>query len=336
MYTFVNKNFLIPIVETNLSKKIALNKLYQDTIYRTTKYNNDVYVIYEDCDNEQNTQIYYSDGTQIFNKNIYLDTPTNVNIVNSFSHYSHMEKNYLINNITESTDLQISDNMNISIKKSLDKSNNKKILEKNIIPTPKPTNSELNNPKPNEINEIEEPNENDKKKEQLIQLIEQSNELYYKELFNIKQLEINLKNFDLKLNKLVKKKKENIVNNIIKTQSEYQTWKKLKYKMTNDDDIFKPIEELELSYKEAPILFLSKFNYIDKIMENDGIRNFFNNVNLINLNDLYSNGNLPNESIIQFCAKYVKLSKELHYSFDNEWNYLENEMNVNSTNKLIN
>lgn len=80
---------------------------------------------------------------------------------------------------------------------------------------------------------------------------------------------------------------------------------------------------------------MSKYNYIEKIQNNESIRKLLDEINHLNLNNLYADNSLPNENVIQFCSKYMKLSKELHYYFDDhEWNYLEDEMNLNSTNKL--
>jgi hypothetical protein len=160
--------------------------------------------------------------------------------------------------------------------------------------------------------------------------------MYQKEISNIKKLELNLKTFETKLNKLNKKKREEIVNNIIKTHSEYQTWKKIKFIIDDINDVLKPIGQLELSNKVAPILFLSKYEYINKIQENEGISNLLEEINMIDLNKLYSDDILPDNKIIQFCEKYIKLSKELHYHFDHEWDYMENELNLNSTNKFAN
>ena len=169
-------------------------------------------------------------------------------------------------------------------------------------------------------------------------MIEKVNELYQKELFNIKKLELNLKTFDSKLKKLEKTKKDNIINEIIRTQCEYRTWKKIKYGIkdnSDESDVFNPIITLQESNATVPILFLSKYNYIEKIQNNESIKKLLDEINHLDLNDLYTNNTLPKDEIIQFCNKYMKLSKELHYQFDDhEWNYLENEMNLNSTNKL--
>ena len=166
-------------------------------------------------------------------------------------------------------------------------------------------------------------------------MIEEVNDLYQKELSNIKRLELNLKTFENKIKKLEKVKKDNIINEIIRTQSEYITWKKIKYGIKEDSEILKPINELEETNTIVPILFLSKYNYIDKIQNNEYIKILLDRINCLKLNDLYADNKLPDDDIIMFCNKYIKLSKELHYKFDDhEWNYLENEMNLNSTNKL--
>ena len=171
----------------------------------------------------------------------------------------------------------------------------------------------------------------------MLKMIEEVNELYQKELLKIKKLELNLRTYNNKLKQLEKTKKDNIINEIIKTQSEYRTWKKIKYGLKDNEeiDVLKPFDELKKSDDNVPILFLSKYNYIEKIQNNELIEKIFDEINQLNINDLYSDNILPNENIVQFCNKYIKLSKELHYHFDDhEWSYLEQEMNLNSTNKL--
>lgn len=392
MYTFVNKNHLIPIVISNLTDKSAFNKLYQDTICRNEEYNNNVYLVYEKDDG---LELFFSDGNNIYSKNDFNNNDKYTSIVNNLSKLNFMGNNFLlpytnIKNILEVKKNQIKE-MNLTIENKshnniILKENNKKVsfennlcskkidinenfyLKTEIVSNPsdstnnnivennlsgnnlsennlsennlsnknnntdKVTENSLGKIEENGVNRVEE----NEKKEQLITLIEQVNDLYQKELSNIKKLEMNLKVFDTKLNKLNKKKRENVINNLIKTQTEYQTWKKLKYKINDDIDILKPIEELELSGKTVPVLFLSKFDYINKIQENTGISSLFDEINLIDLNKLYTDNILPDDKIVQFCEKYVKLSKELHYHFDHDWDYLDNEMNLNSTNKLSN
>ena len=360
MYTFVNKNYLIPIVFQQLCKDDALNKLYHETVNRTKEYNEFIYVI---NDNENPIEIFYSDGINLYHKNNLKSCEGN--IIAKYDKINFLSRSYLSNNfkITYNEDENYKlKNMNLTI--------DNKFLNNNVILTETNTNTDTNtdtnthkekeyinikyiddNKKVsfkvlNECNNLEldkdvdsDKNNNDeynKKREEIIKLIEQVNDMYQKEMSNIRRLELNLKTFETKLNKLNKKKREENINNIIKTQSEYQTWKKIKYIMEDETDVLKPINELELSNKSTPILFLSKYEYINKIQENDGISNLLEKINLIDLNKLYSDDTLPNDSIVQFSEKYVKLSKELHYHFDHEWDYLENEMNANSTNKLTN
>ena len=178
----------------------------------------------------------------------------------------------------------------------------------------------------------------EEKKNKIIKMIGEVNELYQKEMIKIKKLELNLKSYESKLNKLEKKKKDLIVDDIIRTQGDYRTWKKIKYGLknyNNELDVLKPIDELEESHDIVPILFLSKYNYIEKIQKNVYISKLLDKINNLNLNILNDSEILPSD-IVQFSNKYMGLSKELHYQFDDhEWSYLENEINLNSTNKLV-
>ncbi len=373
MYTFINKNYLIPVVINSNTKLEALNELYYCTVSRSLEYNNNVYVI---CQNNNQIEFYYSNGLSIFSKNIYsnkeiliynyekinfqnnyyllnidnslidqkspdqnivpdLNSP-NQNIVSdlNLTIKNKVNENVILNNDIQTNKLNIFNNPNISKNDICEQESINLKQEQKSINLKQEKKTNYVNTDDSFVNKNTTDSNTDKKKEELIKLIEQVNDLYHKELSNIKKLEMNIKSFDAKLNKLNKKKREDIINDIIKTQSEFQTWKKLKYIIDDDIDVLKPIDELELSNKKVPVLFLSKFDYIDKIYENDGIQKIFNEINLIDLNKLYSDNILPDDKIIQFCNKYVKLSKELHYNFDHEWDYLENEMNVNSTNKL--
>jgi hypothetical protein len=353
MYTFVNKNYLVPIILNELNEDYALNKLYQETICRSKEYNESVYVI---CENENLTEIFYSDGISLYYKNNFKNN--DAEIIGKYNRINFLNKNYMVNNfkLANSEDINLqSTSMNLTINNKFDTNvilidtenlpishqvqytnEKKKVSFEHLNRIP----NEISNEIPNEIsNETLDKNIDDKynkKREEIIKLIEQVNEMYQKEISNIKRLELNLKTFENKLNKLNKKKREEIINNIVKTQSEYQTWKKIKFTIKEENDVSKPIDQLELSNKTPPILFLSKYEYINKIQENEGIRNLLEEINLIDLNKLYSDDILPDNKIIQFCDKYVKLSKELHYHFDHEWDYLENELNLNSTNKFTN
>ena len=341
MYQLINVNFLIPKITKYDTFEEALEGLQQDTILRSIKYTDKIYMLKE---KEENT-IYTSDGEQI-----YMNYSTKDNIPVKKIIYTYKKINYFENVYIQSIETQYINydtsqetKMHLKINEKKKVNLNVKFIDENIITQQTPTSTtpsttpststNINND--NQINKQDIINE---KKEEIIKMIEKVNELYQKELSKIKKLELNLKTYNFKLKKLEKTKNDNIINEIIKTQSEYRTWKKIKYglnKDTNETDILKPISELEESGEKVPILFLSKYNYIEKIQNNESISKLLDEINQLNLNDLYSNNLLPNNNIVQFCNKYMKLSKELHYHFDDhEWSYLEHEMNFNSTNKL--
>lgn len=321
MYTFVNKNLLIPIIIINLNEYDAINKLYYETINRNNEYNELVYVV-----SEMNEEIiiFYSDGNCIYYKNILSDEIVvkykykKIKLLNN--QYIFKIKTDLENNkINNKSDIN---SMNLSI---CNKFSNNIMLFEDLI---KDNNNEI-------INSInKDDDEENLKKKNLIKLIEEVNEMYNKEISNSKKLEKKIKIFDNKINKLNKKKREIVVNDIIKTQSEYQTWKKIKYIIKSESNIIKPIHELELSYLQCPVFFLSKYEYFNNIIQNEEIINLLEEINCIDINKLYNDTNYLNKKIIEFSINYVKITKDLYYHFDHEWNYLENEMNSNSTNKL--
>ena len=373
MYILSDKNFLISKNLYFYDIDSALLKLQELTFNRINNYNRNIYVIeIEDIENSNlydliyanNLIIYYSDGNNIYKQDIHNNSIITIH-TNKFTDLMGIKylipyTNEILNNsnpndnlvnkektTVEEMDIIIKnkENDNIIIN-SYDTSlnpNKKVTFNDNSINTSSLTpiqntksTIEVNSKESKESTDTEK-KEKREKEEELLKMCEDVMELYHKELSKVKKLEINLKSYDNKLNKLEKQKKEKIINNIIKTHSEYQTWKKLKYVIDDENDIFKSCEDLNLSNNDnIPIMFLSKFDYIDKINANDGIKNIFSKINLIDLNKLYTENTLPENEIIQFCDKYVKLSKELHYKFDHEWDYLDSEMNMNSTNKLIN
>jgi len=68
MYTFVNRNYLVPLISNYNNLNEALSKLQNETIYRYDgKYNQNVYVV-EEIKNIN--MLYYSDGNSIFVKNL--------------------------------------------------------------------------------------------------------------------------------------------------------------------------------------------------------------------------------------------------------------------------
>jgi hypothetical protein len=345
MFSLINTNFLIPKIKNFNSFEESMEKLQCETISRTYDWNKKIYVVKK---NEQNI-LFYSDGMCIFKKNLINNENTQIY---TYRKNTYMNNDYwiLYDDLNKQSDNKNVCDMNLVINEKKKHNVRFEDNDKNSLIVGKIQNKDDLEQKEiikqNEIvkqNEITKQNEIIKqneitKRDEIIKMIEEVNELYQRELSNMKKLELNLKTFDTKLKKLEKTKKDTIINEIIRTQSEYRTWKKIKYGLKDDRDdidVLKPIEELKESQSIVPILFLSKYNYIEKIQNNESIRKILDEINNLDLNNLYSDNALPRDEIVMFCKKYMKLSKELHYRFDDhEWNYLESEMNLNSTNKL--
>ena len=294
MYILVNNNYIIPEIYNFENEFLAFNTLQKKTYCRNYEYCKNIYLLLEI--NNIYTNLYYVNENNIYNKNLLKNENDSIYYTNIFLYFNNNK--YLIpynkkdncsdfeNDLKELNIIigdEINNNCNIVI------SNNDKILNNQ------------------ELNKID--NENIREEENLAKMCEEVLDLYQKELSNIKKLELNLKSYDSKLSKLKKRKIEYILNNVNRTKSEYQTWKKLKYKINNELDMFKYMDELEINndIDSIPILFLSKFNYIDKLMLNQNITKIFEIINNIDLNELYNEDKIPDENIILFCNKYIKL-----------------------------
>jgi len=177
----------------------------------------------------------------------------------------------------------------------------------------------------NELNELNELNEDDEKKKTLLKACEEVMDLYKFEEYKMKKLELDLKSLNNKIEKLKKQKNDKIFDNLLKLKNDYRTWIKLKYVINNNDDLFKNLNELEKTeISNIPILFLSKYNYFEKLVDNLELTNLLDLINKLDLEKLYVENNFNHiDNIIKFSENYVKKSKLLHYKFDHDWDYLE-------------
>lgn len=349
MFHLINTNFLIPKISSYSTLECALKELQYETASRLQEYTKNVYVV----EKEKEDIVYTSDGTHIYL--CELTKPNKTKIIYTYKKINHMGTEYYqkitIQELNFNNDVKLNTIHDMNLKINEKKHSNVKFVNDIDVKKKLPDITEIKivDDKKQEVKEEEQVKEEvkeevvDDKKEEMIKMIEDVNELYQKELSKMRKLQLNLKTFDAKLKKLERTKMDNIINDIVRTQSEYRTWKKIKYGLkdeSDESDVLKPISELEqtneiVSTDNVPILFLSKFNYMEKIQSNESIGKLLDEINQLNLNELYADNSLPNDNIIQFCNKYMKLSKELHYHFDDhEWSYLEQEMNLNSTNKL--
>jgi len=328
-YILVDKNYIVPIVITETNYNNILSLLFKQIYQRNQLYINNVYIV------KFSDKIYNS---LIFIKNNNLCEKNNSGVkllLNNFNEYYNNIINQNNNNHTETENYNISnDDLNITITETRNpyiKINNNQIHEIN--------NNQINEINNNQINEHVENNENNEKKRELIKACEEVMDLHNLEQTNIKKLELNLKSINTKISKLQKQKKDKLFDDLMLTKNDYHTWKKIKYNIIEKEDLYKDTDELEIKENNTiPILFASKYNYIDKIQENNEIKVIYNKINNLDLEKIFINNNLIeiDDIILKFSEKYSKISKNnLHYNFEHDWDYLTDEMNTNPKNNQI-
>jgi len=323
-FIFINKNYLIPIIN-ECSYNTSITTLINTINNKNESYLKNVYIV--QIINDVISTIIYPKNNFIYeysnNCEKKLFDYTKINISYSFNNNvlinNHFDYRLLINNY--STDNTINFNINQQYY------NNINIIDENLE----------NNIYNQQNNEIIEDNEQKDKELLLIKSCEEVFDLHVKEQANLKKLELNLKSINNKIDKLNKQKNDKIFDNILKLKNDYRTWKKLKYVINNNDDLLKDINELEKTeIKNIPILFIAKYNYFDNILINEKITNLLIEINNLDLETIFIENKLENlTNIIKFSEEYVKISKKLHFKFDHDWDYLEEESNVNSSNNSL-
>ena len=338
-YTFINKNYLQPIISYHDNYNSLLNNIYQNTVNQNNNYCLNIYGLISNIDSSINS-IIYSDGQKLFKKNNNLVEEI-CNYIQLFIHFNSIK--YINNNINfeEFNNKQKSENSSHQIENiNITSSNENMTLEfkhKNL------TNINISESiqKNNEIYKQEEEklitnlSEEDLKKKKLIESCEEVFSTYQKELFKIKKLESDIKIFDNKLIKLKKNYKDKIIENIGKVQNDYQTWKQIKYIIKNKNDLIEDISLLELSSLPIPILFQSKFNYINDLQNDINSKIILEKINGLDIQNFYINEIEIDNELEIFSTKYSKIIKDIHYNFTHDWDYLNENDDVNSNNNSV-
>lgn len=346
-YTIVDRNLLIPKIETKDEFFDGLEELHKKTYLRSKEYNKNVYMV--QYSGVRFEGIIKSDGEKIYevdsDDNIirYIEVDYSYLYIKKTSHNNLSGSSNQINPDSKSI-TNLTTDLSIVCKKNED--NNKCSIIKNVkIDCENLDNMDINinsnkassvliddsdkllikNDSENKISK-----EKEDKKNELLKMCEQVMDMYNLELNKIKKTELNLLSIDNKIKKLLNKKREKIFENITRTKDEYETWKKIKYDIPKDNQSMVILPESELELREnpvIPILFVAKYNYIEKILENEQIKEIFTTLNKINLAELYVKDEIDlDPKIIKFVEKYTDISKkDLHYKFEHDWDYLDNE-----------
>ncbi len=358
-YTIVDRNLLIPEIVVKNEFFEALEELYKKTYCRDEKYNQNIYMIkyagvryegfiqsdgkniYEICEgNKKKLEIDYS--------YLYITSDQKNNELDSnFSIDSKHNKSFKKIEVTEEVKDQVVETKQLSNIKNVkiiceDDGDNE--MQLNIKTTPDISSQIAISDSDRLIvsNSVEEKInlEKEKKKEELLKICEQVMDMYNLELNKIKKTELNLLSIDNKIDKLIKKKRDQVFDNITRTKNEFETWKKIKYGIPVDKQQLVKMSESELTALEnptVPILFAAKYNYIEKIMENPQVKELFNVLNQLDLPELYVKEKIDlSPEVIKFVEKYTEISKkDLHYKFDHDWDYLDSEFDQVEANSLF-
>lgn len=366
MFSVINKNLIYPMAYYSCSLDDSIRKMIYDTHLRADSYISNVYIC--ECWNTfQPSYIYYVKENNIIRCSCVGTPETTVmceyhfdsrgilslkyfDIESGFSNNNYVDRANCTSNCTSDYISDYTSDCTSDYKN--DWNETKPITTSMMV-----TNTDSKNVFVNTTNMSENMSENitvgtldnvtnstnEAKIKEFIESYESLSKLMGEEVFRIKRLEHELKSNAKKIRELEKKKFDTTINNIIQTQTEYRTWKRMKYVIDEESDLLEPIEDLvqyQTGSVDIPIMFLSKYKYLDRVQENHNVSQMFEKINNIDLNELFMGNETvinyvkSNDALVQFAERYVKLSKELNYEFEHEWDYLEGEMNCNATNSM--
>lgn len=219
----------------------------------------------------------------------------------------------------------INDNININ-----DYKNNKLNIEESI--EKKEINGKIN--KNNFIKELktmkDSTNINDEQKKIINRKLSEFSESYLQQLTENKRIKEKINNLDRKIEKLKVDQNTQVVANLRKIKNEYLQYKKIKYK----DEEYTIEREEELI--NVPNIFTKKYDFISNACKNEKIKNIFENILKLDVEELFHTLNIKTVSkdILSLSDAYYKLKKDLHTKFSSEYDYLEDEMAVNGENTM--
>lgn len=273
------------------------NSVIPEIIYEKS-YNNILKIFYNFIKN-QNTD---------YCQNVYIVKLNNNEIISIILYKDRKFFEVDKNNIT---------NMNINVN-NID---NQQIYEKflNFIKNDK-IDIKINSNVQNNINIIEDNKQNseidlekEEKKKKIIIMCEEVKQLYNLQVIKIKKIQTQINNIDKKIKNLIKKKNEEVVSNIILIKNEYDAYLKIKNNFENIKNF------------EIPILFLSKYEYINNIIKNQKYKSYYDEIEKIDTEKLFIEQDVDNinPDIIKYSKEYLTISKNLNYKFSHDWDYLE-------------
>lgn len=276
-FVLINKNFLIPHIENSNDLFIIMQKMMDMTYNKNDEYCANVYIVsYDGLYITKNNVVY-----KINNKNEY-------EIVEHQS-VSQLNLNIFVNNNSSNIKTQ-------SIKQE--------IINADKMNTNKMNTNKMNLEKKKEEQDSEE-------MIKMKQLIQETCLLYEKEMKKMHDIEMKIKIINDRQKERIKKEKEKTLTNFSKFKQEYETYKKIKKKIHNNDG----------NDKTIPELFILKYEYFDDLYDQN--KKLLDKIEEKNLDEtLYNNENLDLE-ITNIVNEYCKNAKKYSVKFDHSWEELD-------------
>lgn len=284
--TLVNKNTLIPEIEKSDDLNMLIQKMLDITYDTDNLFRLNVYIVSE-------KGIYFSKNNRLYNSNNTLITE--ITNIKSLKDNFNKVKSFILD------ETQI----NISKEEIFDKPNNESTASMKI---------NINEKKSKVIIREETTNKVKSKEElELIKLIEETMEIYQKEVQNRREIEKQIKILDDNKKSINKKNREKFLTNLSKLKNDYETYTKI---------IKKQIVKPEF---KVPELFILKNNYFNDLLKDEKNKNLLEQIISLDLDEVLNQEYELSDDIKKITDEYGIESKKLNVKFDHSWEDLELE-----------
>jgi hypothetical protein len=309
-FTLVNKNLLIPQVETYSDFNSPVQKLLNMTYNMDKLYCSNLYIVSSECIYFSNNNCLYSVSETNIIKKMDINIPNNsfLNSMNSFLNLNSINHNIDNLDAEMNINVRLPEHRKIIIEdsnvnsNSNDKNDSKQQIELNtrsIVKT--------------EIKEKQEIREKTKEEHEIIKLCEETMEIYQNEVRKMKEIEQQIKVLDNNKKSLLKKRKEKLFTNFSKLKNDYNTFKMIQRKFQKKPDM------------DIPSLFILKYNYFEEIIKIESDIKILEVIHDMNLDEVLNKDCELNDELIDYVNKYEEESKKFNVKFEHSWEDLEYE-----------
>jgi hypothetical protein len=334
-FTFVNKNLLIPQVETYSDFDSPIQKLLNMGYNMSNLYCSNLYVVSTNCIYFLKNNYLYSVSETNIIKKIDINIPNNsfLKSINSFLNLTTCNQNLDNgnnenngnngNNGNNFNDLDSQMNINFNIREHTNI-----IIKDEVIINNNKSNQELEPNTNNIVKPIVKEDKIERVKTQeeleLIKLCEETMEIYQTEVRKIKDIEQKIKILDNNKKTLLKKRKEKLFTNFSKLKNDYDTFKMINKKLERNPKL------------DIPSLFILKYNYFVQFVLVDNNIKILAKIEDSNLDEVLNNDYELDEEIEKIVNKYNEDSKNLNVIFEHSWEDLdyETESTENNNSRL--